>query len=578
MTSTTTIKKSHIFCHFLLFVRLFVRYDEIVFPQNDTLQEENLGLPNCSSYNFVRGMEPTVNSILNNIDPNNVTKFNLRERAMIYMKLCNDINLGFTALGLSKILPSWLQFVVKKRIDRLLHFASMTVRDVQYAIFNCGYTIDDLVNKGCPTAPPQDDEDPPCIRRLKGVFTHPIGDYAVQPRDATMAAHGVTMAHYMDGAAYTKGPTQNISIRSTSMVREFGGDVFVDATVKEILIDEKNNGIKKAVGVKVCKTSELAAAKAKVLESHSVGNGGQEEAELGTSPTTHTTTIYAKNVVCATGVYNLYSKLLPQNLQEVQDFHNPSKRTIRQSNGHIFLFCKIQGDATELQLPTHNIWYFNSYNVDKAFDKYFNNPKTTRPPTVYIGFPCTKDTTWKKRYPNVSNCILISDGLWEWFADWQHLPVHERGPEYEKFKEQLSRHLHDILYDTVPQLKGKVVFSFLGTPLSEVTYLSSYHGGSYGTMCLPSMFDADLNCNVWTITPKTKISNLYMAGSDAFLPAVCGAMYGGVFGACAVLGHFGTLRMLVAFLMHFTKTVQNENPKLSWLQAFRFALDKLINE
>jgi hypothetical protein len=39
----------------------------------------------------------------------------------------------------------------------------------------------------------------------QGVLTHPIGDYAVRPRDATFAAHGVTMAHYINGGAYTVG-------------------------------------------------------------------------------------------------------------------------------------------------------------------------------------------------------------------------------------------------------------------------------------------------------------------------------------------------------------------------------------
>jgi all-trans-retinol 13,14-reductase len=100
--------------------------------------------------------------------------------------------------------------------------------------------------------------------------------------------------------------------------------------------------------------------------------------------------------------------------------------------------------------------------------------------------------------------------------------VHERGAEYEHFKDQLSSYLLDILYETVPETKGRVEFYQLGTPLSEVTFLSSYHGGSYGTKCTPSMFD-EIN-HGWTTNPRTKIPGLYLAGSDAFLPAVCGAM------------------------------------------------------
>ena len=47
-------------------------------------------------------------------------------------------------------------------------------------------------------------------------------------------------------------------------------------------------------------------------------------------------------------------------------------------------------NTDEIGLPDHNLWYFNGYDLDDAFDKYFANPTEVRPPTVYIGFPCTK--------------------------------------------------------------------------------------------------------------------------------------------------------------------------------------------
>ena len=54
-------------------------------------------------------------------------------------------------------------------------------------------------------------------------------------------------------------------------------------------------------------------------------------------------------------------------------------------------------------------------SVDDRFDEYFADSSSVRPPTVYLGFPCCKDTEWKKKYPGISNCILISDAKWEWF-------------------------------------------------------------------------------------------------------------------------------------------------------------------
>ena len=53
------------------------------------------------------------------------------------------------------------------------------------------------------------------------------------------------------------------------------------------------------------------------------------------------------------------------------------------------LFCLL-GDADEIGIPKTHTWYFNGYETDECFDKYFENPTEHRPPTCYLGFPCTK--------------------------------------------------------------------------------------------------------------------------------------------------------------------------------------------
>jgi all-trans-retinol 13,14-reductase len=178
--------------------------------------------------------------------------------------------------------------------------------------------------------------------------------------------------------------------------------------------------------------------------------------------------------------------------------------------------------------------------------------------------------------PGISNCILISDGLWEWFSKWNGTSVHHRGEDYEEFKEQLTKHLESILYEIVPQVQGKVEYMTLGTPLTEVTYLSSFHAGSYGTKMDTNVFDR-LN-DKWTTTPRTPIPGLYVAGSDAFLPAVCGAMYGGVLTSATMLGYLGTLRMVYAFLGEFATAFQAEHPKMSRLQAYYQATKVFLTE
>jgi hypothetical protein len=81
----------------------------------------------------------------------------------------------------------------------------------------------------------------------------------------------------------------------------------------------------------------------------------------------------------------------------------------------------------------------------------------------------------------------------------------------------------------------------------------------------------------WTTSPHTAIPGLYLAGSDAFLPSVTGAMYGGCLGACAVLGHLGTARLAHALLSHLATRLRETDPELTWFQAYRGAVNKFIH-
>lgn len=113
----------------------------------------------------------------------------------------------------------------------------------------------------------------------------------------------------------------------------------------------------------------------------------------------------------------------------------------------------------------------------------------------------------------------------------------------------------------------------LGTPLTEETYLSSYHGGSYGTKCTTDMFSL-INRN-WTTNPRTEVPNLFLAGSDAFLPSVTGSMYGGFLGACAVLGYARSTVLVHHIISHLAKEIQKEDPKTPALFAYWLAIQKL---
>lgn len=87
----------------------------------------------------------------------------------------------------------------------------------------------------------------------------------------------------------------------------------IDATVRNIIVE---NG--RAVGVRVSNTDEL--------------EGCNTQEQLDKVPVYE---VRAKNVVCATSIYNLYNKFLSPELPVVKKFQDPSQRTVRQSNGRL---------------------------------------------------------------------------------------------------------------------------------------------------------------------------------------------------------------------------------------------------
>lgn len=166
--------------------------------------------------------------------------------------------------------------------------------------------------------------------------------------------------------------------------------------------------------------------------------------------------------------------------------------------------------------------------------------------------------------------------MYSWFEKWADKPARDRGADYDAFKEQLAKNLLDILYEKVPQVKGKVEYYKIATPLTEETFLGSFRGGAYDTLCTPAMF-APIN-QKWITTPHTQIPGLYQAGSSAFFPGLTGSMYGGCLCACAVLGTWKTLLLGHALITHLAKELQKENPKLNRFEAYRLAINKFVNE
>uniref|UniRef100_A0A0G4GP33 Amine oxidase domain-containing protein n=1 Tax=Chromera velia CCMP2878 TaxID=1169474 RepID=A0A0G4GP33_9ALVE len=428
------------------------------------------------------------------------------------------------------------------------------------------------------------------LQRVLGILTHPIGDYACQPRASSLTAHSLTAQYYMNGAAYTASATEAIAAGARRVIERAGGRVLTSTAVTSLLTNDDGHvvGVRahtpKAVvtlpyrcgsatvaeshiqsaGVPLCRPVVRASPEILDVDGIPTGATGSDESNRGKGTGAADPQaavefeVQADRVVSAVGVYNTFLKLLPEDHPAARRFE--AEHAARPSMGHIYLFVALQGDAASLNLPPVNCWYINGYDVDAAFDSYWKDPLSTRPPTVYFGFPCTKDPTWASRYPGISNCILISDGDFEWFQRWR--PGGGRGlqsdselrAEYAKVKARLSETLLSILIEKMPQLREKVIWTELATPLSDERFLFAHRGGSYGSRCTVDYFAP--GSRTFLMRGDTIVPGLFQAGADAWCPSVAGAMYGGVLGACKVLGFFGSVRLFGRVLAAQVAAVQ----------------------
>ena len=79
---------------------------------------------------------------------------------------------------------------------------------------------------------------------------------------------------------------------------------------------------------------------------------------------------------------------------------------------------------------------------------------------------------------------------------------------YRKLKEELSNRLLEIVYKHVPNIKGKVDYFELSTPLTTRDLANYSRGEMYGIEHGPNRFKEK-----W-LKPKTPIKNLYLTGQD----------------------------------------------------------------
>ena len=351
-------------------------------------------------------------------------------------------------------------------------------------------------------------------KKLIAVLTGQWGDNGLPPEQSSFMVHALIARHYMFGGYYPVGGASRIAETMIPQIQASGGELFTYAEVTEILIE---NG--RAAGVKM---------------------------KDGTD-------IRAQRVISNAGVFNTFGRLLPASTARTTGYLDKLNQ-VTPSMTHLGMYIGIADTAENLDLPKTNFWIYQDEHHGQNVDHFLKD--SNQPfPVVYISFPSAKDASWDERYPNRATIEIVAPAKYEWFEQWKDETWGKRGEDYDALKEGFSERLLEVLYEKLPQLRGKIDYYELSTPLSTDFFCFYKKGEIYGLSHDPNRFNQD-----W-LKPKTDIPGLYLTGQDVMTAGVVGAAMSGLMTAGSVLGMFGGWKMLKQ--LRSWKPVQNRPLNMS---------------
>ena len=245
--------------------------------------------------------------------------------------------------------------------------------------------------------------------------------------------------------------------------------------------------------------------------------------------------VYAPVVISAAGIYNTFETLLSDK-EAIPDKALLKTKAVRHGFGAMSVYVGLKGTKEDFGLKASNVWAFTDNDLDKITREYLqlsaDAAGTKDIPLLFISFPSTKDTEWENRHPGKTTCTIITLAPYEWFEPWENERVMKRGEDYEEIKNRIGKRIWEQTCKFFPQVRDRVDFFDVGSPLSNKYYIAAPRGEIYGIDHHVDRFSPRAAVK---LRPDTSIPGLYLTGQDILSCGFAGAMFSGMITASAVL-------------------------------------------
>lgn len=308
--------------------------------------------------------------------------------------------------------------------------------------------------------------------------------YAGDSENIPFYVHALTVNSYIQSAyKCVKGGSQ-ISKLLIRKLREYGADVHKHSEVSEIIFNENN-----------------------VLSSVKTKSGKE---------------YFAKQFISNIEIHTL-TKLIGEERLKKSFLNRVLSWEPVSSCFSVYLVLKPQ----TISNFNYNIYHYSS--EESVWNAYRYDEKAW--PETYM-----LSSTPSKHHPEFAESLTaISYMDFEEVKAWQKTvntiaEERERGKQYEKFKLEKAEKMIDALEKKIPNLRGSIKNIYTSSPLSYRDYIGSFEGNMYGYI------KSSENPLKTMVSPRTKISNLFLTGQTVNMHGILGCTIG-AFNTCAeILG------------------------------------------
>lgn len=303
--------------------------------------------------------------------------------------------------------------------------------------------------------------------------------YGVEPRRTPMALHALVTDTFMQGAYAIRGGGDALAQAMVTKVRSLGGDVLLKRQVTEICVDSS----RRVTGVKTDRGEEFLAP-----------------------------------IVVSCAHPKITLGLLPDGV--LRPGYKRRVAMMEDGVATLSLFLTTQQDLSSY--AGRNIYKYEHSDMNHIYENLNRGQEF-----AFVTVPTAREGRNKSGSHQV---IALGFLDWRRVEQWENTCTGERPELYEEFKESQAQQLAELVYQVVPELRGRVESLEAASPLTNRDYARSCKGAAYG------IHHSIEQSGRYGLRPRTRVAGLFLTGQSVLMPGVCGVTISAFHTCSLILG------------------------------------------